>query len=232
MVSEERAKNNRWLGSSRVCWITWQAFQYCSWLCHPRWVPPASAYTFWIIHDIHRSKQGPYQEALKKKKEKKGSHIITGISRQVTCLVKIQCIKGLFVSGRTLITRLMRGVWQILQQNLALSTNLDPETKKKGNKNKRTNKGGGKHRVFLSAPPKKNQGLYLLWLYFCWGLWQGSLDQPDWGRAGPCNHDQPQPYSAFPPSCPLDSLFSLTLQGIPKGQSLSTAKEAYLCERN
>lgn len=37
----------------------------------------------------------------------------------------------------------MRGVWQILQQNLALSTNLDPETKKKGNKNKRTNKGGG-----------------------------------------------------------------------------------------
>lgn len=31
-----------------------------------------------------------------------------GISRQVTCLVKIQCVKGLFVSEKTLITRLMR----------------------------------------------------------------------------------------------------------------------------
>jgi hypothetical protein len=31
-----------------------------------------------------------------------------GISRQVTCLVKIQCVKGLFVSEKTLIARLMR----------------------------------------------------------------------------------------------------------------------------
>lgn len=55
-----------------------------------------------------------------KRLEWKDSHIIVGIGRQVTCLVKTQRIQGLVVSARTLKTRLMRGVWQILQQNFAL----------------------------------------------------------------------------------------------------------------
>lgn len=36
----------------------------------------------------------------------------------------------------------------------------------------------GANSKFFSLPRlRSNQWLYLLWLHFCWGLWQGSLDR-------------------------------------------------------
>lgn len=71
----------------------------------------------------------------------------------------------------------------------------------------------------------------LLWWNFYWELWLGNRDQQDSGRVDPYNHDQPLLYSAFLPSSPLGSLFSLTLPRILRGQSWSIAKEVSLCKR-
>lgn len=87
----------------------------------------------------------------------------------------------------------------------------------------------------LPLPPLKRyaQGqANLLWWNFYWELWLGNRDQQDSGKVDPYNHDQPLLYSAFLPSSPLGSLFSLTLPRILRGQSWSTAKEASLCKRN